>query len=60
MGDILLRVQETFKYNPDIEFITFNSVGDDTYKYVDEGFIATYCRNDKICQFGVMFDFSAF
>ncbi|WP_429233644.1 glycosyltransferase family protein [Aeromonas salmonicida] len=60
MSDILLRVQETFKCNPNVEFITINSVGDDTYKYVDEGFVATYCRNDKICQFGVMFDFSAF
>lgn len=60
IGDILRRVQEAFKYNPDVEYITINSVGDDTYKYVDEGFIATYCRNDKISQFGVMFDFSAF
>ncbi|WP_421326983.1 glycosyltransferase family protein [Aeromonas veronii] len=60
ISDILHRVQETFKYNPDIEYITINSVGDDTYKYVDEGFVATYCKTDKICQFGVMFDFSAF
>ncbi|TNI13008.1 hypothetical protein CF106_10045 [Aeromonas veronii] len=60
ISDILHRVQETFKYNPDIEYITINSIGDDTYKYVDEGFVATYCKTDKICQFGVMFDFSAF